>query len=389
MPRSILIAVLLPLVVAALCRAADPPPASPHYVLRDDAITFQFGATDADLAILDSLPDLKTITIGLSEPGFGRDPRTISWAVTDTGFAHLANCKKVENLNLCSFHPLKVTDAGLKALEDLTALRRVTMMHQPFTDASIAHLTGLKNLEELWLDGDDHLGDGSLEAVSGLTRLRVLRFYRAPLTDGGIAKIKKLTQLEDLQLGHALIGDDAMTTIGTFTKLKTLDLQHTRITDVGMDRLKNLQLHWLCINGTPVTSKGLAPLAAMTDLDWLIAEDTQIDDTAMETVAKLKKLSSLYISKTKVTDAGLTKLKGLQQIVNLKIDDLPLTDASLDTILSFKKLTSIQMNHTQITPAGEKRLTDAGVQIINRARSRPHQAALIKGSGCGRSEGNR
>jgi Leucine-rich repeat (LRR) protein len=320
------------------------------------------------MAILDTLPDLKYIGIGAMEASSGRDPRTVPWPITDAGFPHLANCKKVEYLGISSQHPLTVTDDGLKVLEGMTALRRVEIMNQRFTDAGIAHLSRLKNLEELWLDFNDQLGDASLAAVSGLTKLRVLRFYQAPLTDAGIAKIKGLTQLEDLQLGHALVGDEGMTTIGTFTKLKTLDLQHTRITDAGMERLKNLRLHWICINGTRVTSKGVAALAGMKDLEWLIAEETAVDDTAMETVAGFKHLISLYLSKTKVTDAGLAKVKGLEELANLNVDDLPLTDASVETLLSFKKLKNLQMNHTQITPAGEKRLLDAGVQIVNRVR---------------------
>lgn len=346
--------------------------AASHYTLRGDTITFELGATDADLAILDTLGDLKTITLGLAGPIGGAmasvslDPSTVPWDITDAGFAHLAHCRKVEELNVCSLHPLKVTDAGFKAIEGLTSLRRVRMMNQPFTDAAIAHFAGLKNLEELWLDGDEHLGDGSLAVVGGLTKLRVLRFYRTPLTDAGIAKIKNLTQLEDLQLGHAQIGDDAMSTIGTFTKLKTLDLQHTRITDAGIGRLQNLRLRWLCIDGTAITGKGIAALGAMTDLESLFTEETQLDDAGMETIAKLKDLQNLYISKTKVTDAGLAKLKVLAQIANLKIDDLPITDAGLQAILGLKKLKSIQMNHTRITLAGEKRITDAGVQIINR-----------------------
>jgi hypothetical protein len=44
----------------------------------------------------------------------------------------------------------------------------------------------------------------------------------------------------------------------------------------------------------------------------------------------------------------------------------------VDTILSFTNLKNIQMNRTRITPAGEKRLTDAGVEIINvQARLHP------------------
>jgi Leucine-rich repeat (LRR) protein len=364
MPRCIPIAALL-MLAATSARAQQPTP-RPHYRIQDDAITFEFGANDADMAVLDTQPNLKSVSIGGGYEGNGPAGRTVFWNITDAGFAHLANCKKLEKLELNSMIPLKVTDAGLKAIAGLTSLRRVSIMNQPFTDAGIAHLAGLKNLEELWLDFNDRLGDGSLETAGGLTKLRVLRFYSAPLTDAGIATIKNLAQLEDLPLGRAHIGDESMKTIGQFTKLKTLDLQSARITDVGMDRLKNLQLHWICITNTPITTKGLTALGQMKDLEWLIAQGTQIDDDAMNTVAGFKKLTSLYISRTKITDAGFAKLRGQVDVSNLDIKEVPLTDASLDTILSFTKLKHIRMNRTRITSAGEKRLSDAGIAIVHR-----------------------
>src|SRR6188472_3945640 len=108
MSRSICTALILS--VAGWFFAAAPAPAPLPYALRDDAITFRYGATDADLAILDTLSNLKSISLGGGPGGGdGQDPRTIPWPITDTGFAHVASCKKLEYLGISGPHPLAVT----------------------------------------------------------------------------------------------------------------------------------------------------------------------------------------------------------------------------------------------------------------------------------------
>ena len=71
-----------------------------------------------------------------------------------------------------------MTDDGLKVLEQLTELRVIQFMEQQFSDAGTAHLAGLTKLEELWLDFNRNVGDGTMQAVRNLKKLRVLRFYQ-------------------------------------------------------------------------------------------------------------------------------------------------------------------------------------------------------------------
>ncbi len=89
-------------------------PGRKHVIIEKDAITFRWGATDRDMALLEDHPNVKTISLGGGEPwSGGDDPQP--FAITDAGFAHIANCKKLEQLYASSIHPLQVTDDGLKA----------------------------------------------------------------------------------------------------------------------------------------------------------------------------------------------------------------------------------------------------------------------------------
>ncbi len=266
-----------------LCAAGEPDPV--HYTIHGDAIRFRANATDDDIAVLDTHREVTTVAIGDGE-GNGPEPWAIPIKITNQGFAHLANCKRLQTLELSFIQPLQVTDEGLKALEDLKELRVIQLGVTPFTGAGLSHLTG-PNVEELWLDFNSHCDDAAMDSIANFTKLRVLRFHGAPITDTGIARIAGLSQLENLLLGKSRVGDNALKIIGSFAKLKTLDLQYTRVTDAGMEQLKTLtKLQWLCVKGTAVTRKGLANLTSLPELTSLYLDDTQAENLPPDLAAK-------------------------------------------------------------------------------------------------------
>src|SRR5690349_16899649 len=93
-----------------------------HVFIKADSITFQWGATDDDMAVLEDYPDVKSIVFGPDEANGFRNPADFPFEITDAGFARIANCKKIEHLAIGSSHPLQVTDDGLRALAGLTSL---------------------------------------------------------------------------------------------------------------------------------------------------------------------------------------------------------------------------------------------------------------------------
>ena len=350
-------------------RAADAPD-PPHYSIQGDSISFSINATDNDVAVLDIHREVKTVEIGVNDCWDGPDPRTVPIKITNRGFAHLANCKKLQSLRLSTLHPLQVTDDGLKSIEDLGELRLIQFGITPFGSAGLSHLAGLTNLEELWLDFNSKYDDAAMDPISNLKKLRVLRFYTAPITDAGIAKIKGLTQLEDLQLGNSRVGDAAMQTIAGFVKLKTLDLQHTLVTNAGLEHLKPLtKLQWLCLNGTAVNGRGLASLSGMTEMKWLSLEGTQVDDDALDCLHEMAGLQSLYLSNTRITNVGVAKLSMFEKLTAVKLSNLPLTDDAIKSLTKMKSLKDLEMNDTKISPAALARLTASGVNLINLALS--------------------
>lgn len=88
------------------------------------------------------------------------------------------------------------TDDVLEAIGRLPDLEVLTINGSPagVTEAGIAHLKGLKNLQIL---STSHQGmtDASLEILGGLSRLEILHFQRDRVTHEGIAQLRRLRNL--------------------------------------------------------------------------------------------------------------------------------------------------------------------------------------------------
>jgi len=103
-----------------------PAPRARQYRLAGDDIVFEDTATDADLAILDTLPHLKTLA-----------------------FSHGVNARP----------PIRVTAAGLAHLRRTPHLEKLLLDDVPLTDDALAPIATLTELRELWLDFNGQLTD--------------------------------------------------------------------------------------------------------------------------------------------------------------------------------------------------------------------------------------
>ena len=90
----------------------------------------------------------EVVTVDLSRTG-----------VTDASLAHLAGLTELKSLVLSTTIPglrtsTRVTDAGLAHLAGLTVLETLGLTARAITDTGLAHLTELPALEQLYLEDD-------------------------------------------------------------------------------------------------------------------------------------------------------------------------------------------------------------------------------------------
>ncbi len=135
--------------------------------------------------------------------------------------------------------------------------------------ADIKSISKLLHLETLDLGTLDTFNDGDLAFLADLKELTELQLHRSPGYSKSDQARVKLT--------------DAVT-------------EHIK----GLTRLKSLSLA-----DNPITDRGIARLAHLTELESLDLDNTRITDAALETFKAFKRLKSLRIVDTKVTKAGV------------------------------------------------------------------------------------
>jgi hypothetical protein len=115
-------------------------------------------ATDDVLRRVSRMPRLKSLNLYMAEE------------VTNEGFAHLANLKRLEELNLDS---TSVTDRGIAALARLPRLRALSATGTALSDASIPSLCQIQSLEKLEIYGT-HITDAGARRLAELPKLKEL-----------------------------------------------------------------------------------------------------------------------------------------------------------------------------------------------------------------------
>jgi hypothetical protein len=90
--------------------------------------------------------------------------------ITDAGLAKLCQMKNLEQLRLAS---PRITDAGIASVGQLARLRFLHLIDAPITDAGIELLYGLKNLESLYLDGTKVTDEGIARLVAALPQVHL------------------------------------------------------------------------------------------------------------------------------------------------------------------------------------------------------------------------
>ncbi|MEO8270004.1 MAG: hypothetical protein ABI557_09795, partial [Aureliella sp.] len=132
---------------------------------------------------------------------------------------------------------------------------------------------------------------------------------RTSVGTAGIAALRKLP-LEDLDISEASgITDETLEIVGQMNSLKRLNLWRDTVGDAGV-----------------------AHLAGLTELVWLILDNTQLTDAGLPYLAGLTKLKFLHLGSTPVTDAGMPSLVSLKSLMDLKVTRTAVTEAGVEVI---------------------------------------------------------
>jgi Leucine-rich repeat (LRR) protein len=141
-----------------------------------------------------------------------------------------------------------------------------------------------------------------------------------PTTNRDLEILRFLPHVQRLDLANTAVTDDGLAIVGRLRELESLSVRGPAISDRGVEHLKNLRLTHLSLWKTSVTDVGVRHLRRMTTLRWLLLDETQITDAALEDVGELTNLDDwLGLTDNQLTDAGLPHLRKLTKLRSLNL----------------------------------------------------------------------
>jgi hypothetical protein len=208
-----------------------------------------------------------------------------------------------------------------------------------------------------------HDGDDLFRRLARLPDLQYLDLSARP-TPGMAAALGEMPRLRNLRINYGRSfpfdpDDDhdsleCMAAIGRLTRLEMLSLEGSIVTSdglahlAGLTNLKLLSLHhdnydmWDPKRGTRLGKPGLlAHLPALPRLEALGVRNASVVDGDLRQLAVLPRLKALDLSDLLVTGAGLAELASLESLEDVTINMESTSPAGLESLLALKRLKTL------------------------------------------------
>ncbi|KAL9553507.1 hypothetical protein PS6_003887 [Mucor atramentarius] len=312
----------------------------------------------------------------------------------------------LKNLGYLDVNNCKVTDKGLKSLENLHHLYHLNLSKTKITDQGIASMVANSKfrdqLEVLLLDGCTRVKSSRtlVPIINGFENLLQLSLANTSLPQQEMtAKISRNIKLEQLDLTNTFISDnDLMQMIGqirnlvelkmngcgnvstrglsflprgnfVFSELKCLRWIQFPDRELELDgvlsRFKELPLEHLDLTGyLNVTDQGAKQIAEMKHLRYLSLDGTKVTDEGVEMLKDLVELEKLYLDRTLITDQGLSHLIGLSKLDTLSLCHTKASNVFLKLLGDFEQ-TSFTRNLRTLNLAACPLVTNKGVRRLS------------------------
>jgi internalin A len=227
--------------------------------------------------------------------------------------------------------PLRKGDAFCRRFGGVVRLRRVNFHRSRLSDAGLAHVLGMRWLEELEISGTQ-------------------------VTPDGLKVILQIPRLSTLDVTIPESADTVLQTIGACKNLESLEISARKPLDVGMRHLAGLKkLKKLRILARWRSSyEVLNELTALEELEML---DADVRDAALEALRRHPALRVIVISNCKkLSDCGLAELGTCPQLERMSLYELPVTG---QFFAAFRGHANLQRIYARSLP-----LTETAVQAL-------------------------
>jgi Leucine-rich repeat (LRR) protein len=371
---------------------------------------------NAGLAVLKDLPALEYLELytGVTDAGLKQVAQagSIRWLQIRTGgfwgpgLAELAQMPRLERL--CLWGNVQITDRHIAYLESLTQIKGLTLWGSAcdnLTDASLAAIGKLKNLEELYfIMTSPRFTPAGIAHLKDLKKLRKVDFsgawvvaesvgYGRGYGDDAMRQLAAvLPDLESLE-GAGILSAEGVKALATFRNLRVLDLTlkdphfQRYYGPTGFSHLRELRsLEELRVNGEALSDADLTCIESLDHLKVLSIMSTEVTDRGLASIRKLKQLEQLSLD-ARVSRGGLNQLNdlahlqaldvgirpdvqpragideltldlsGLQNLKDLRLTGLPLQDADMAFLAKLRHLESLNIYAPSLPPSSLRHLS--------------------------------
>lgn len=185
-------------------------------------LTLSGSFSDTGIAHLASLKRLNVLALASSNPSFGtRDLAVLSELpqldtlelsgrnVGPAAFRALESVSQIRELKITRIRPRQNSMASLARLPNLEVLR---FENVPLTDADLEHLKGSKSLKRLEIDcgsvSDRPITDAGIAAIAAIENLESLVLRSVPISSRAARYLWSMRQLKSVGFGGITISDD-------------------------------------------------------------------------------------------------------------------------------------------------------------------------------------
>ncbi|MEN6627725.1 MAG: hypothetical protein ABFD69_15980 [Candidatus Sumerlaeia bacterium] len=298
--------------------------------------------TDNDIANLRGMRSLKSIDLWHAP-------------LTDRGAEYLSEISTLEAIDLNQSSPF--TDNAFIALSRLPRLRHLSA--GPMTARSLEALAKRADtMEELFVF-KPNLDDNALAEIGKLTHLKRLTMHLGSATNAGLAHLKGLTQLETCEISSesdsvGLAGISQLGSLGNMRRFMVhYVIQDNSVLDIS--GMKNLEvLHFYLKPNQSLHDADLACLAGLNKLQWLqLGGGDELTDRGLTHLTGLESLNTrLMVGSNQFTDTGMKSLVGMQRLRELVITGR-IGDAGLAELAKLKGLIRLEVSTSaQVSPSG-------------------------------------
>ena len=130
------------------------------------------------------------------------------------------------------------------------------------------------------------------------------------------------------------VTDEDLSRIGALPDLRKIDLSHTKISDLGLARLRPLKnvVYLNCFYCSYITDGGVAFLKDWVNLEYLNVRGSEVTSRVFEHLAKMKNLRTLDAGFSRVNDDGFDALASLEHLEELHIGGDKMTGLALPSL---------------------------------------------------------